>query len=61
MFNYCENLKKVPKLTIPNATTTANMFRYCNFSEIDMGDWNLSKATQMENMFDNCTNLMTVN
>lgn len=61
MFNYCENLKKVPKLIIPNATTTANMFRYCDFSEIDMGDWNLSKATQMDNMFDNCTNLMTVN
>ena len=50
-------IKKIPKLNLNITTTCANMFLYCQAEEIDVSEFNTTNATNMYQMFSDCSSL----
>lgn len=63
MFNYCDKLDTldVSTLKTDNVTSMDSMFAHCNLEELDLSNFNTSKVTLFEQMFEYMTNLKTLN
>lgn len=68
MFSYSENnynprevVDDFPNFDTSNVIYMGGMFDHCYWlASLDLSKWDISKVTDMENMFSDCTNLTTI-